>query len=88
MTVIPKLYWRIVNCSEIILKLGQNYRKQCTRDFSLTREYFKNNQNTNWGSKKAHRNVKVQSLLIQEMADPKIEEILAPLRAAVKEQVS
>jgi hypothetical protein len=41
-----------------------------------------------WGSKKPHRNIKIQSFLAKEMADPKIEEILAPLRAKVKEQVN
>jgi glycyl-tRNA synthetase len=41
----------------------------------------------NWGSNKLHRKIKIpnpQRDLI--MADPKIEEILAPLRASVKEQ--
>jgi hypothetical protein len=40
-----------------------------------------------WGSKKKHRKVKLQFTL-DKMADPRIEEILAPLRASVKEQVS
>lgn len=39
----------------------------------------------NWGSKKSHRNVKLVNL--KGMADPKIEEQLAPLRQNVKEQV-
>ena len=39
-----------------------------------------------WGSKKKHRKVRLQFTL-DTMADPKIEEILAPLRASVKEQV-
>lgn len=38
----------------------------------------------NWGSKKAHRKVKLHFI----MADPKTEEILAPLRFLVKEQVN
>ncbi|GLG99005.1 Glycine--tRNA ligase [Gryllus bimaculatus] len=38
-----------------------------------------------WGSKKQHRNLKLR-LHWETMADPKTEEILAPLRAAVKEQ--
>lgn len=42
---------------------------------------------SNWGTKKPHRKVKLQ-VPIDIMADPKIEEILAPLRASVKEQVS
>jgi hypothetical protein len=40
-----------------------------------------------WGSKKKHRKVKLQ-FTFDRMADPRIEEILAPLRASVKEQVS
>lgn len=38
-----------------------------------------------WGSKKKHRKVRLQ-VSLDTMADPKIEEILAPLRASVKEQ--
>lgn len=37
-----------------------------------------------WGTKKAHRDLKLQ--LLTNTMDPKSEEILAPLRAAVKEQ--
>jgi hypothetical protein len=40
-----------------------------------------------WGSKKKHRKVKLQ-FIFDRMSDPRIEEILAPLRAFVKEQVS
>lgn len=40
-----------------------------------------------WGSTKKHRKVKLQ-LFLDTMADPQHEEILAPLRANVKEQVS
>jgi hypothetical protein len=40
-----------------------------------------------WGSKKKHRKVKLQ-FTFNKMADPRIEEILAPLRASVKEQVT
>lgn len=39
-----------------------------------------------WGTKKKHRNVLI-NLQFNAMADPKIEEVLAPLRANVKEQV-
>ncbi|XP_046395890.1 glycine--tRNA ligase [Ischnura elegans] len=38
-----------------------------------------------WGTNKKHRSVKL-NIPTYTMADPKIEEILAPLRAAVKEQ--
>lgn len=40
----------------------------------------------NWGIKKQHRKVKLHFNL-NIMADSKIEEVLAPLRAAVKEKV-
>ena len=39
-----------------------------------------------WGSKKSNRSVKL-NFNLAIMADPKIEQILAPLRASVKEQV-
>ncbi|XP_015598508.1 glycine--tRNA ligase [Cephus cinctus] len=39
---------------------------------------------SNWGSKKQHRKVKLHFSLV--MSDPKIEEALAPFRAKVKEQ--
>lgn len=39
-----------------------------------------------WGTKKANRKLKIHLAL--DMADPKIEEVLAPLRTSVKEQVS
>ncbi|CAG9783314.1 unnamed protein product [Diatraea saccharalis] len=40
-----------------------------------------------WGSSKLHRKIKIPNPLRERiMADPKIEEILAPLRANVKEQ--
>lgn len=38
-----------------------------------------------WGTNKSHRDIKLK--LIQEMADPRIEAELAPLRESVKEQV-
>lgn len=41
----------------------------------------------NWGSNKLHRKIKIPNPLREIiMSDPKIEEILAPLRASVKEQ--
>ncbi len=43
---------------------------------------------TAWGSKKHKNKQKIKIQFINIMADPKIEEILAPFRAAVKEQVT
>lgn len=39
-----------------------------------------------WGSTKKHRNIKL-NIFNETMSDPRFEEILAPLRANVKEQV-
>lgn len=58
-------------------------RKLSTSIFSLTA-----NQSSSWGSKKKHRNIKLNLQHAREMADPKTEEILLPLRQNVKEQVS
>lgn len=42
----------------------------------------------NWGSNKKHRDFQLKAQILESMAaDPKIEEQLAPLREAVKEQV-
>lgn len=49
----------------------------------LNQEY---NQKTDWGKNKKTRKVKL-SLFFDTMSDPQIEEVLAPLRASVKEQV-
>lgn len=86
MRLLSILFNRLVNCSEIIVKTTENHSKHFSRNFSVGCQFYKNIPE--WGSKKAHRNVKIQKQLIQEMADPEIEVKLAPLRAAVKEQVS
>lgn len=41
----------------------------------------------NWGSKKQHRKIKLNFPITKDMYDSKTEEILAPLRQSVKEQV-
>lgn len=61
----------------VLDKLGVNFRHLSTSSPSLNV--------AQWGTKKKHRQVKLQYTL--NMADPKIEEILTPLRASVKEQV-
>lgn len=56
--------------------------------YYLNLKQFSQAQSLNqWGKNKKHRNVKLQ-WYFDNMSDPKIEEILAPLRASVKEQVS
>lgn len=85
MRLLSILFKRLVNCSEIVVKTSENHSKQISRNFSVGCQFYKNLPE--WGSKKVHRNIKIQAQLIQEMADPQIEEKLAPLRAAVKEQV-
>lgn len=44
-------------------------------------------ESASWGSKKLHRKVKLQLINKEGMADPKVEEVLAPFRLRVKEQV-
>ena len=57
------------------------------KSFCTTPYRFSDSTKSIWGSKKKHRNVKLQLQQLRDMADPKIEEILAPLRESVKEQV-
>lgn len=87
MRVLSRLYNPIVKFSEILLNIKVNHTKTQARAVSLTHQLFDTN-NPEWGSKKAHRKVKLRLLEYQKMSDPKIEEILAPLRQTVKEQVS
>lgn len=61
-------------------------KKSCTYLISL--KLFAHTESlSNWGKNKKHRNVKLQ-WYFETMADSKVEQILAPLRASVKEQVS
>ncbi|XP_072935327.1 glycine--tRNA ligase [Epargyreus clarus] len=54
---------------------------------AVTTQYRFNHQLQQWGSNKSHRKIKISNPFRDIiMADPKIEEILAPLRASVKEQ--
>ena len=55
--------------------------KQFLRRFTVTSRLA---NFSNWGATKKHRNVKIQ--ILPDMVDPKIEEILSPFRASVKEQ--
>lgn len=87
MRALSRLYNPIAKFSEFFLETNQKVAKFQTRVFSLSHKVCKV-KDPNWGSKKQHRNVKLQLLQYQKMADPKIEEILAPLRQNVKEQVS
>lgn len=87
MRVLSRLYSPIVKFSEILLNISVNHTKTQARAVSLTHQLCDKN-NPEWGSKKAHRKVKLRLLEYQKMSDPKIEEILAPLRQTVKEQVS
>ncbi|CAH0556631.1 unnamed protein product [Brassicogethes aeneus] len=59
---------------------------QCFPNFTSYRHfYISTSVDQKWGTNKKHRNVKL-NIYFDTMADPKIEEILAPLRANVKEQ--
>lgn len=87
MRVLSRLYNPIVKYSEILWNINVNHTKTQVRKVSSTHQLCETNNNE-WGSKKAHRKVKLRLIEYQKMADPKIEEILAPLRQTVKEQVS
>lgn len=90
MRLLSRLLIRVVNCSEIQLKLPQTKVTQISRYLSSSNRQLNNSiaaASKAWGSKKSHRKIKIQSQLIEEMSDPLIEEKLAPLRASVKEQV-
>lgn len=87
MRALVRLLTPIVKYSEIVWNINQNILKTPTRVFSLSHKVCDSNK-SEWGSKKKHRKVNLQLLEYQKMSDPKIEEILAPLRHSVKEQVS
>jgi hypothetical protein len=87
MRVLPRLFQPIVKYSGILWNINQNHIKTSTRVLSFAHQ-LKSSDKSQWGSKKAHRKVKLQISDYQSMADPKIEEVLAPLRQSVKEQVS
>jgi len=53
---------------------------------SVTTRYY--SKLSNWGTKKPATHVKIINYHPEAMADPQIEQILAPLREAVKKQVS
>lgn len=86
MRVLSRLYNPLVKFSKIHWNIIQNHTKTQARVISLTHQTKA--ANPDWGSKKSHRKVKLKLFDHQKMADPKIEEILAPLRTSVKEQVS
>lgn len=56
--------------------------------FPFHSSIFHSKNHPKWGSTKKNRNIKLNRLYLEEMADPAIEQVLAPLRAQVKEQVS
>ncbi|XP_029034569.1 glycine--tRNA ligase [Osmia bicornis bicornis] len=59
--------------------------KQFVRGFTVTTRLTSSKWDYNtWGTKKQNRKVKIQ--ILPDMSDPKIEEILTPLRESVKEQ--
>lgn len=68
------------NCKSVLNKV--------TSIYYLNLNHFSQAQSQDqWGKNKKHRNVKLR-WYFDNMSDPKIEVILAPLRASVKEQVS
>lgn len=77
MKAIFNLFYPLVQRNQLL-----GYSKSFSTNFS----YFKSESSV-WGSKKLHRKIKLQITTKKEMADPKIEEFLTPLRLLVKEQV-
>jgi hypothetical protein len=86
MRLILKNYRQLVKLSGIFPNYHQNLVKTKILFPSTNQRFYANNPD--WGSKKKHRNIKIQQLLLDNMTDPNIETILEPLRSAVKEQVS
>lgn len=73
-------------CGKTIKSVTKNsFLTNCQRNFVVHPALFQE-EKPQWGSKKKHRKVKLQFSL-DTMGDSKIEEVLAPLRANVKEQV-
>lgn len=69
-------------CRSILATCNQiSVNKQPFRKFTVTCRLA---DFGNWGANKKHRKVKIQ--ILPDMSDPKIEQILSPLRASVKEQ--
>lgn len=66
-----------------ILTAGESRVQIC---LSVSTRYY--SKLSNWGTKKAATHVKITNYHPEAMADPQIEQILAPLREAVKKQVS
>ncbi|XP_038111183.1 glycine--tRNA ligase [Culex quinquefasciatus] len=69
----------------VVAKFHHPFEKVCSaRQYSQQKPARKP---FNWGSNKKHRDFKLKAQILESMAaDPKIEEQLAPLREAVKEQ--
>lgn len=72
-------------CFKLGIQLLNKHHFGTNSNLKFSVAYF--STKVEWGSKKLNRKVKLHFSL-DTMADPKIEEILAPLRASVKEQVS
>lgn len=69
----------------ISLNVSSLSKFACVFPFHTSASHFK--QNPQWGSTKTNRNIKLKKLYLAQM-DPETEQVLAPLRAQVKEQVS
>lgn len=76
----------VVQFSNFLVKNEIFVVKKSIRNLSISK-FVEQKIKPGWGSKKSNRQVKLQLLEVQKMADPKIEETLAPFRQSVKEQV-
>ncbi|XP_075211804.1 glycine--tRNA ligase [Lycorma delicatula] len=76
--------FRIVSSCQCYVRFTAR-RRESKRSIHLTIFQY-NQESSKWGSKKKHRDIRIGLNWLLKMPNSKTEEILAPLRAAVKEQ--
>lgn len=86
MRILLRNFRQLVNFSGVLSKYPKNFAKTENSTFLNHQRLF--SSNSQWGSNKKHRNIKIGQLYLKNMSDSNIEVVLEPLRAAVKEQVS
>lgn len=86
MLALSRLFCPIVNCSKVLLKQPSKFIKTKPRVTTTHHNFYSTEEK--WGTKKLNRKVTLKLADFINMADPKIEEVLAPLREKVKEQAS
>nr|CAH7749236.1 unnamed protein product [Callosobruchus chinensis] len=64
--------------------VNNSLASQCLSYLTFSKSFHTSISRSQWGKNKKHRHIKLHWFV--NMSDPKIEEVLAPLRASVKEQ--